>query len=98
VTARLAQGTVSYTWIQALKMPEFYLLYLIHFLISLGGLMTLGNLSEIARYLNVETATIFGISIVAFAATANGVGSVAFSSSWLHRLPAVRFSLSSCSR
>jgi OFA family oxalate/formate antiporter-like MFS transporter len=82
VTARLAQGTVSYTWIQALKMPEFYLLYLIHFLISLGGLMTLGNLSEIARYLNVETATIFGISIVAFAATANGIGSVASRIFW----------------
>ena len=63
-------------------MPEFYLLYLIHFLISLGGLMTLGNLSEIARSLHVQNATIFGISIVAFAATANGISSTASRIIW----------------
>jgi OFA family oxalate/formate antiporter-like MFS transporter len=72
---RVAQTSVDYTWRQTLRMPEFYLLYLIHFLISLGGLMTLGNLSEIARSLHVESSTIFGISIVAFAATANGISS-----------------------
>jgi MFS transporter, OFA family, oxalate/formate antiporter len=82
ITKTLAQTAESYTWLQALRMPEFYLLYLIHFLISLGGLMTLGNLSEIARYLHVETATIMGISIVAFAATANGIGSVASRIFW----------------
>jgi OFA family oxalate/formate antiporter-like MFS transporter len=74
---RVVQTSVDYTWKQTLRMPEFYLLYLIHFLISLGGLMTLGNLSEIARSLHVDHTTIFGISIVAFAATANGISSTA---------------------
>jgi OFA family oxalate/formate antiporter-like MFS transporter len=75
VNSRVAQTSRDYTWSQTLRMPEFYLLYLIHFLISLGGLMTLGNLSEIAHSLHVEQATVFGISIVAFAATANGISS-----------------------
>jgi OFA family oxalate/formate antiporter-like MFS transporter len=74
---RVVQTSVDHTWKQTLRMPEFYLLYLIHFLISLGGLMTLGNLSEIARSLHVDHTTIFGISIVAFAATANGISSTA---------------------
>ncbi|SDS10056.1 oxalate/formate MFS antiporter [Bradyrhizobium canariense] len=74
-TTRVVQTSIDYTWSQTLRMPEFYLLYVIHFLISLGGLMTLGNLSEIARSLHVENSTIFGISIVAFAATANGISS-----------------------
>ena len=69
----VVQSKVDYSWRQTLRMPEFYLLYFIHFLISLGGLMTLGNLSEIARSLQVEKATILGVSIVAFAATANGI-------------------------
>jgi MFS transporter, OFA family, oxalate/formate antiporter len=75
ITNRLAQTSVDYTWKQTLGMPEFYLLYVIHFLISLGGLMTLGNLSEIAHSLHVDQSTILGVSIVAFAATANGVSS-----------------------
>src|SRR6201996_7394707 len=73
--SHVVQTTVDYTWNQTLRMPEFWLLYFIHFLISFGGLMTLGNLSEIARSLHVEKTTILGISIVAFAATANGIAS-----------------------
>jgi MFS transporter, OFA family, oxalate/formate antiporter len=71
----VVQTSVDYTWSQTLRMPEFWLLYLIHFLISFGGLMTLGNLSEIARSLHVAGTTILGVSIVAFAATANGIAS-----------------------
>jgi len=56
----VVQTKVDYSWRQTLRMPEFYLLYFIHFLISLGGLMTLGNLSEIARSLQVEKATVSG--------------------------------------
>jgi OFA family oxalate/formate antiporter-like MFS transporter len=72
---QVAQTSVDYTWSQTLRMPEFWLLYFIHFLISFGGLMTLGNLSEIARSLHVADTTILGVSIVAFAATANGISS-----------------------
>ena len=76
------QTSVDYTWKQTLRMPEFWLLYFIHFLISFGGLMTLGNLSEIARSLHVESTTIVGVSIVAFAATANGIASTASRIIW----------------
>ncbi len=69
----VVQTTTSYTWRQTLVMPEFWLLYFIHFLISLGGLMTLGNLSEIARSMHVQNATVLGISLVAFSATVNGL-------------------------
>lgn len=78
----VAQSTVDYTWKQTLRMPEFYLLYSIHFLISFGGLMTLGNLSEIARSLHVQNTTILGVSIVAFAATANGLANTASRIMW----------------
>jgi MFS transporter, OFA family, oxalate/formate antiporter len=78
----IVQSKVEYTWRETLRMPEFYLLYSIHFLISLGGLMTLGNLSEIARSLHVENATVFGISIVAFAATANGLANTVSRIMW----------------
>jgi OFA family oxalate/formate antiporter-like MFS transporter len=81
-TKSVVQSKVDYSWRQTLGMPEFYLLYFIHFLISLGGLMTLGNLSEIARSLQVEKATILGISIVAFAATANGIANTASRILW----------------
>jgi len=78
----VVQSKLDYSWKQTLRMPEFYLLYFIHFLISLGGLMTLGNLSEIARSLQVDKATVFGVSIVAFAATANGLANTASRILW----------------
>ena len=78
----VVQSAVDYGWRQTLRMPEFYLLYFIHFLISFGGLMTLGNLSEIARSLHVENMTILGVSIVAFAATANGLANTASRIVW----------------
>jgi MFS transporter, OFA family, oxalate/formate antiporter len=80
--SHVVQTSVDYTWNQTLRMPEFWLLYFIHFLISFGGLMTLGNLSEIARSLHVEGTTILGLSIVAFAATANGIASTASRIIW----------------
>jgi OFA family oxalate/formate antiporter-like MFS transporter len=80
--SQVVQTAVDYTWRQTLRMPEFWLLYFIHFLISFGGLMTLGNLSEIARSLHVEKTTILGVSIVAFAATANGISSTASRIIW----------------
>lgn len=79
---RVVQTSLDYSWRETLQMPEFYLLYVIHFLISFGGLMTLGNLSEIARSLHVDEATILGVSLVAFAATANGIANTASRILW----------------
>jgi MFS transporter, OFA family, oxalate/formate antiporter len=73
VTKKVAQTTVNYTWQETVKRPEFYLLYLMFIMVCAGGLMTTGNLSEIAKSLNVNKATVFGISIVAFTATLTGI-------------------------
>jgi OFA family oxalate/formate antiporter-like MFS transporter len=42
-------------------------------MVCAGGLMTTGNLSEIAKSLNVQNAKILGISIVAFTVTLSGI-------------------------
>ena len=73
VNTKLAQTKVNYTWQQTTKRPEFYLLYAMFIMVCAGGLMTTGNLSEIARSLNVQRATVLGISIVAFTATLTGI-------------------------
>jgi OFA family oxalate/formate antiporter-like MFS transporter len=52
---------------------EFYLLYFMFLMVCTGGLMTTGNLSQIAKSLNVFDAKILGIAIVPFTATLAGV-------------------------
>ncbi len=69
----VVQTAVNYSWQQTLRRPEFYLLYLMFIMVCAGGLMTTGNLSEIARSLRVQNATVLGISIVAFTATLTGI-------------------------
>jgi len=73
VSKAVAQSKVSYTWTQTLTRPEFYLLYLMFLFVCTGGLMTTGNLSQIAKSLNVFDQKIFGIAIVPFTATLTGV-------------------------
>ncbi len=69
----ITQTRVNYTWQQTLTRPEFYLLYAMFIMVCAGGLMTTGNLSEIAKSLNVQNAKVLGISIVAFTATLTGL-------------------------
>jgi len=69
----VVQTKVNYSWQETLRRPEFYLLYLMFIMVCAGGLMTTGNLSEIARSLKVQNATILGVSIVAFTATLTGI-------------------------
>jgi OFA family oxalate/formate antiporter-like MFS transporter len=73
VSKTVAQTKVNYTWQQTLLRPEFYLLYVMFIMVCTGGLMTTGNLSEIARSLRVQGTLVFGISIVAFTATLSGI-------------------------
>jgi MFS transporter, OFA family, oxalate/formate antiporter len=73
VSKTIAQTKVSYTWQQTLLRPEFYLLYLMFVMVCAGGLMTTGNLSEIAKSLKVQNAKVLGISIVAFTVTLTGI-------------------------
>ena len=73
VTKAVAQSKVNYTWSQTLTRPEFYLLYIMFLFVATGGLMTTGNLSQIAKSLNVFDAKVWGFAIVPFVATLSGV-------------------------
>ena len=73
VTKAVAQSKVNYTWTQTLTRPEFYLLYIMFLFVATGGLMTTGNLSQIAKSLNVFDTKIWGFAIVPFTATLTGV-------------------------
>jgi OFA family oxalate/formate antiporter-like MFS transporter len=69
VRKAVAQSKVNFTWIQTLGRPEFYLLYAMFFFAGAGGLIATGNLSQIAKSLNVSTATVWGFAIVPLTAT-----------------------------
>src|ERR1019366_10750166 len=49
----VAQTGEQFTWTQMLSRKEFYLLYAMFLMVCTGGLMTTGNLSQIAKSLNV---------------------------------------------
>lgn len=69
----VAQSKVNYTWWQMLMRPEFYLLYVMFIFANLGGLMATANLSQIAKALNVNTATIWGLAIVPVTVTLTSI-------------------------
>ncbi len=73
VTKAVAQSRVEYTWNHMLGRPEFYLLYVMFLFVCTGGLMTAGNLSQIAKSLNVFDVKIWGMAIVPFTATLTGI-------------------------
>jgi len=73
VTKAVAQTKVEYTWDQTLKKPEFYLLYVMFLLACTGGLMATGNLSQIAKSLNVADAKVWGLAIIPFTATLTSI-------------------------
>jgi MFS family permease len=56
-------------WIQTLGRAEFYLLYAMFFFACAGGLMATGNLSQIAKSLIVNNATVWGFAIVPLTVT-----------------------------
>ena len=57
---------------EMLSTKEFYIMYFMFLMVCTGGLMTTGNLSQIAKSLNVFDAKIMGIAIVPFVATIAG--------------------------
>ena len=58
---------------QMLSQKEFYVMYFMFLMVCTGGLMTTGNMSQIAKSLNVFDAKVWGIAIVPFTATVAGV-------------------------
>ena len=69
----VVQTRRDFTAKQMMSKKEFYIMYLMFLMVCTGGLMTTGNMSEIARSLNVFDATFMGIAIVPFTATIAGV-------------------------
>jgi OFA family oxalate/formate antiporter-like MFS transporter len=65
----VVQSKVSFTWAQTLGRPEFYLLYAMFFFACAGGLIATGNLSQIAKSLNVGDAKVWGLALVPLTAT-----------------------------
>ena len=56
-----------------MSQKEFYIMYAMFLMVCTGGLMTTGNMAQIAKSLNVYDATFLGIAIVPFTATVAAV-------------------------
>ncbi|MEO7761685.1 MAG: oxalate/formate MFS antiporter [Casimicrobiaceae bacterium] len=69
----VVQTRKEFTAGQMLSQKEFYVMYIMFLMVCTGGLMTTGNMSQIAKSLNVFDAKFFGIAIVPLTATLAGV-------------------------
>ncbi len=69
----VAQTRREFTSAQMMSQKEFYIMYLMFLMVCTGGLMTTGNMSQIAKSLNVFDAKFMGIAIVPLTATIAGV-------------------------
>jgi len=69
----VAQTRLEFSSTQMLSQKEFYIMYVMFLMVCTGGLMTTGNMSQIAKSLNVFDAKFMGIAIVPFVATLAGV-------------------------
>jgi len=69
----VAQTRKNFSSMQMLSQKEFYIMYFMFLMVCTGGLMTTGNMSQIAKSLNVFDAKVMGIAIVPFVATVAGV-------------------------
>jgi MFS transporter, OFA family, oxalate/formate antiporter len=69
----VAQTRKQFTAKQMMSQNEFYIMYFMFLMVCTGGLMTTGNMSQIAKSLNVFDAKVMGIAIVPFTATVAGV-------------------------
>jgi OFA family oxalate/formate antiporter-like MFS transporter len=69
----VVQTRREFTSGQMMSQKEFYIMYIMFLMVCTGGLMTTGNMSQIAKSLNVYDATFMGIAIVPLTATIAGV-------------------------
>ncbi len=69
----VVQTRKDFSAAQMLTQKEFYVMYVMFLMVCTGGLMTTGNMSQIAKSLNVFDAKFMGIAIVPFVATLAGV-------------------------
>jgi OFA family oxalate/formate antiporter-like MFS transporter len=78
----VAQTRREFTSTQMMSQKEFYIMYAMFLMVCTGGLMTTGNMSQIAKSLNVFDATFMGIAIVPLTATLAGVSNAAARILW----------------
>ncbi len=78
----VAQTRREFTSAQMMSQKEFYIMYAMFLMVCTGGLMTTGNMSQIAKSLNVFDATFMGIAIVPLTATLAGVSNAAARIVW----------------
>jgi OFA family oxalate/formate antiporter-like MFS transporter len=69
----VVQTRQDFSAVQMMSQKEFYIMYAMFLMVCTGGLMTTGNMSQIAKSLNVFDAKVMGIAIVPFVATLAGV-------------------------
>jgi len=69
----VVQTRREYSALQMVSQKEFYIMYFMFLMVCTGGLMTTGNMSQIAKSLNVFDTKFMGIAIVPFTATLAGV-------------------------
>lgn len=69
----VVQTRREFTSAQMMSQKEFYIMYIMFLMVCTGGLMTTGNMSQIAKSLNVFDSEIMGIAIVPLTATLAGV-------------------------
>jgi OFA family oxalate/formate antiporter-like MFS transporter len=69
----VVQTRKDFTATQMMSQKEFYIMYGMFLMVCTGGLMTTGNMSQIAKSLNVFDAKFMGIAIVPLTATIAGV-------------------------
>jgi MFS transporter, OFA family, oxalate/formate antiporter len=69
----VVQTRRDFTPKQMMSKKEFYIMYGMFLMVCTGGLMTTGNMSEIAKSLNVFDSKFMGIAIVPLTATVAGV-------------------------
>jgi MFS transporter, OFA family, oxalate/formate antiporter len=69
----VAQTRREFSATQMMSQKEFYIMYFMFLMVCTGGLMTTGNMSQIAKSLNVFDTKVMGIAIVPFVATVAGV-------------------------
>jgi len=69
----IAQTRKDFSASQMLSQKEFYIMYFMFLMVCTGGLMTTGNMSQIAKSLNVFDTKFMGIAIVPLTATIAGV-------------------------
>lgn len=72
----------DYPWHRTIRTVDFWLLYAIFVMMGVGGLMASASLSVTAKWLNVENATVFGMSIVPLTVTTSSIANGASRMVW----------------